>query len=143
MGGSLLHRISWKRGESYGRIAQSYADFAIKHYGPSTTVAFDGYEEVPSIKDNTHHKRGHNIHPIVKFTAETEFTGKKEEFLSRDVNKQRLINMITDKMIESGCIVISAPGDADVNIVKAAVNASLLHTTTLIGEDTDLLVLLL
>ena len=34
-------------------------------------------------------------------------------------------------------------GDADVDIVKAAVEASLVHDTTLIGEDTDLLVLLL
>jgi len=39
--------------------------------------------------------------------------------------------------------VISALGDADVDIVKAAVEASCVHTTTLIGEDTDLLVLLL
>ena len=39
--------------------------------------------------------------------------------------------------------MVNAPGDADVDIVKAAVDVSLLHTTTLIGEDTDLLVLLL
>ena len=41
------------------------------------------------------------------------------------------------------CIVMNAQGDADVDIVKAAVEISRLHTTTLIGEDTDLLVLLL
>ena len=29
-GGSLLHRgVPWKRGDSYGAIAQSYADFTI------------------------------------------------------------------------------------------------------------------
>ena len=39
--------------------------------------------------------------------------------------------------------MVNALGDADVDIVKAAVEASRLHTTTLIGEDTDLLVLLL
>jgi len=59
--------------------------------GSATTVAFDGYDEKPSVKDNTHERRGQNIHPIVSFTVETEFSGKKEEFLSRDVNKQRLI----------------------------------------------------
>ena len=26
-GGSLLHRIQWKHGQGYGKIAQSYADF--------------------------------------------------------------------------------------------------------------------
>ena len=142
-GGSLLHRIPWKNGESYGDIAQSYADFTIRHYGSATTVVFDGYDEGPSIKDNTHERRGQNIHPIVGFTAATEFTGKKEEFLSRDVNKQRLIQMISDELRKRDCTVVNALGDADVDIVKAAVEASRLHTTTLIGEDTDLLVLLL
>ena len=82
-GGSLLHRLSWTNGHSYGAIAQSYVDFTILHYGLSTVV-FDGYEGGPSIKDNTHQRRGHNIHPVVSFTAETEFSGKKENFLSRN-----------------------------------------------------------
>ena len=63
-----------------------------------------------SIKDNTHERRGHNIHPIVCFTAETEFSGKKEEFLSRDVNKQRLIQMIRDELRERDCTVVNALG---------------------------------
>jgi len=62
--------------------------------GSATTVVFDGYDEGPSIKDNTHERRGQNIHPIVSFTAEIEFSGKQEEFLSRDVNKQRLISSL-------------------------------------------------
>ena len=32
-GESLLHRVPWKAGDSYGSIAQSYADFTICHYG--------------------------------------------------------------------------------------------------------------
>jgi len=59
--------------------------------GSATTVVFDCYDEGPSVKDNTHERRGQNIHPIVSFTVEIEFSGKKEEILSRDVNKQRLI----------------------------------------------------
>ena len=125
------------------KIAQSYADFTIQQYGSATTIVFDGYEDGPSIKDNTHQRRGNNIHPIVNFTAETEFSGKKEEFLSRDLNKQRLIQLISDALKERNCTVVNSLGDADVDIVQAAVRSSLLHTTTLIGEDTDLLVLLL
>ena len=45
--------------------------------------------------------------------------------MSTDSNKQRLMWMVSDEL------------------VKAAVKKSLQHTTTLIGEDTDLLVLLL
>lgn len=135
-GGSLLHRMPWRHGESYGGIASSYADFTIRHYGSASTIVFDCYEEGPTIKDNTHLRRGHSIHPVVSFTADTKFSGKKEEFLSRDVNKQRLIRMVSDELRKRGCTVINAIGDADVDIVKAAVEASLLYTTTLIGEDT-------
>ena len=142
-GDSLLHRIPWKRGQSYGEIAQSYADFTLRHYGSATTVVFDGYEKGPSIKDNTHQRRGNNSHPILHFTADTEFSGKKDEFMSRDANKQSLIQMITAELRRSGCDVIHAHGDADVDIMKAAVEASLVDPTTVIGEVTDLLVLLL
>ena len=51
--------------------------------------------------------------------------------------------MISDELRERNCTVVNALGDADVDIVKAAVEASHLHTTTLIGEDTDLIILLL
>ena len=104
------------------------------------TVVFDGYGGGPSIKDNTHLRRGQNIYPVVNFTAETEFSGKKDAFLSRDSNKQGLINLISDELRNRNCNVINAPGDADVDIVKAAVVASCHQSTTLIGEDTDLLV---
>ena len=141
-GGSLLHRLSWTNGHSYGAIAQSYVDFTILHYGLSRVV-FDGYEGGPSIKDNTHQRRGHNIHPVVSFTAETEFSGKKENFLSRNCNKQQFINLVSSKLRIKGCNVIQAPGDADVIIVKTAVESANLYSTALIGEDTDLLILLL
>ena len=39
--------------------------------------------------------------------------------------------------------MIVAEGDADVDIVRAAVNSSQSSLTTVVGEDTDLLVLLL
>ena len=83
------------------------------------------------------------MHPVVSFTAATEFSGKKEEFLPRDTNKQRLIRMISDQLRERDCTVVNVHGDADVDIVTTAVETSPQHTTTLIGEDTDLLVLLL
>ena len=76
----MLHRVPWKAGDSYRSIAQSYADFTIRHYGLAT-VAFDGYGD-PSIKDNTHQRRGMNVH----FSADVEFIGKNEQFLSREIH---------------------------------------------------------
>ena len=46
-------------------------------------------------------------------------------------------------MREKGCHTIQAEGYADVDVVKAAVAMSAYKSTTLIGEDTDMLVLLL
>ena len=94
------------------------------HYGPDTAIVFDGYEEGPSIKYNTHQRRGRNVHHVVSFTAQTELSGKKEEFLARDTNKQRLIQMISDQLRERYCIVVKAHGDADVGIVNTVVDTS-------------------
>ena len=42
-----------------------------------------GCDEEPTIKDDTHQRRGNNIHDtIVIFTAVTDLSGEKEEFLS-------------------------------------------------------------
>ena len=37
--------------QDHGKIAKSYADFTIRHYGSSSTVIFDGYEEESRIRE--------------------------------------------------------------------------------------------
>ena len=37
--------------QDHGKIAKSYADFTIRHYGSSSTVVFDGYEEESRIRE--------------------------------------------------------------------------------------------
>ena len=54
--------------QEYGKIAKSYADFTIRHYGSSTTVAFDGCDEGPPVEDDTHQRRGHHIHTVASQT---------------------------------------------------------------------------
>ena len=66
---------------------------------------FDGYGEGPSIKDNMHQRLEKSMHSIVSFTAETEFSGKKEDFLSRDENKADMIALISTALTERGCHV--------------------------------------
>ena len=84
-----------------------------------------------------------NMHPIVSFTAETEFSGKNEDFFVSWQNKADTIALISTALTERGCHLIQSPGDANVDIVKATVERPRLCTTTLVGEDTDLLILLL
>ena len=54
-----------------------------------------------------------------------------------------MINVISTEVKKAGCYVFHSHDDADVDIVKLAVQSSLECPVTLIGEDTDLLVLLL
>lgn len=141
-GGSLLHRLKWTEGSTYKSIADAYASFTVERYGKATVV-FDGYCR-PSTKDNTHERRKTSaVKRIVNITEATKFVGKKEDFLSNEINKKSMIDMITTCLRQQECHVIQAEGDADVDIVKAAVTMSSMKSTTLIGEDTDLLVLLL
>ena len=141
-GGSLLHRVPWNRGNTYGEIAVSYAEFTVRHYGLATVV-FDGYCSGPSIKDATHRRRGYDATPTINFTQDTLFTGRKDEFLARSSNKQRLIDLITTELRKKNCTVINSPGDADVDVARISVEESKCQSTTTVGEDTDVLILLL
>ena len=82
-------------------------------------------------------------YPKVDITTDTKFVGKKGDFLQNTSIKQKIIGLITDKLRQSGCAVVQAENDADVDIFKAAVAVASSKSTTVVGEDTDLLVLLL
>ena len=140
-GVSLLHRLKWKEGSTYSSIADDYASFIVENNGRATVV-FDGYEVGPSIKDCTHQRRSQKLNVNkVNITVATIFSGKKD-FLSNEVNKQALIQLIMERMKQKGCDVIQAEGDADAEIAKTAISMSAFRLTSLIGEDTDLVLLL-
>ena len=65
----------------------------------------------------------------------------KDKFLSNLKDKQQIINLISQHLSIRGSNTIHANGDADLVIVKTALRMSELCSTTLIGEDPDLLVL--
>ena len=69
-------------------------------------------------------------------------TLKSDNFLANPKNKQRFINMPSRFLQEDNCPTYHAEGDADVQNVKAAVESAGERNTVLVGDDTDLLVLL-
>ncbi|KAG1682203.1 hypothetical protein GQR58_011204 [Nymphon striatum] len=71
-----------------------------------------------------------------------KLTMKKDIFLSNPQNKQRLLNMLSESLNENNCKTLHAESDADVLIAQTAVEAANLNTTVLVGDDTDLLILL-
>lgn len=70
-----------------------------------------------------------------------KFVGQKEHFWANENNKQASIFHVGEKLKKNGCAIHYADGNADVDIACAAVSSEN-ATITVIGDDTDLLVLL-
>ena len=84
-----------------------------------------------------------NQGPTVSFTKEMCLTVTKEVFLTNTMNKQNFIKQLGDSLQLVGCEVFHAPSDADVLIAEKALQSADIQDTALVGDDTDLLVLLL
>ena len=140
-GGAFLQRIPWTRGQTYDSILDSYCDF-ISKYGKAIVV-FDGYESGPSTKDATHQRRAAGcVGMTVNFTPDMVLTVKKDVFLSNTSNKQKFIHLLGQKLESVGCTVHHATADADLHIAVKAVESARMTPTAVIGDDTDLLILL-
>ena len=107
-------------------------------------MVFDGYCNGPSPKDMTHLQRKH-----AKESSDISFDGdmlveeSRESFLANEHNKQQLINMIGTALENVGVSVHHAEHDADCLIARVTLNEAENNQTLLVGQDTDLLVLLL
>ena len=104
---------------------------------------FDGYQEELSTKDDAHERRtGGRAGPKVDFTRNMVMKYKKEHLLSNKDNNKRFIGMLGQSLEHVGCETRHAKGDADVLIVETTVQSAMSCETTLVGDGTDLLVLL-
>ena len=138
-GGGLIYRIPWQTGKTWSDIGISCAHYVTQHYG-KPTVGFDGYKSGPTTKDAVHARRNKGTPgPEVQFTPDMVCTTDKLTFMSNDLNKERLIKLLTEKLREAGCEVIQAPADADVLLVNLAMEKALEQDTALVGDDSDLL----
>ena len=85
-GGSLLHRVPWKADDSFKVIAESYADFTVRHY--------DGYSDRSSIKENSLSETGRKFHPIVSFIEEIFLSKKRILHRGTKTNPKPLISLV-------------------------------------------------
>ena len=67
---------------------------------------------------------------------------KRDIFLSNYSNKHNFILIRAEKFSSCGFFLHHAYADADLLIVNIALNCAMSRTTVLIGDDTDLLILL-
>ena len=140
-GGALLHRLPWPSNSTYSHILSLYVQYVKRRYN-RVTIVFDGYENGPSTKDCAHQRGSGICGPTVGFDCDMVLKLKKDVFLSNPENKQRFINFLGEQLQLSGCTVIHSSGDADLEIAQAAEESSKSIKTVLVGDDTDLLVVL-
>ena len=114
----------------------------LNKYGEAIVV-FDGYE-VDSTKDLTHMRCSKGkLGPIVSFTPDMKLSCTKDLFLSNKTNKQNFISMLGAELQKYNCKVYHDSADADYLIVRKAIDTGESMDTILVGNDTDLLVLLI
>ena len=131
-----------KKGTSYEHLVDRYIEFVLRSY-PHATVVFDGYSQGASTKDMAHAQRRNIPGRDVHFDPLMHLSEKKEDFLSNVQNKQKFIQLVGERMEKAGISVVHAEGDADCVIAREALLSASEHATHVVGEDTDLLVLLL
>ena len=92
----------------------------------------------------TRHQRlsNGNACTTVTFTADTPVTMKKEQFLANRQKRQRFIFMLSEELKKNNFEVHHASGDAELLIVMKAVQSANSSNTVLVGDDTELIVLL-
>lgn len=139
-----MHRVVWQRPASFKQICLQYRAYILTHYN-NATIIFDGYNGEPSTKDEEHLRRiGTTYHTDISVEDSIQVTLNQSEFLSNERNKMRLISLLSSHLREAKCTVLQAKADADVLIVSTAIEeAKKQLEVILIGEDTDLLVLLI
>lgn len=141
-GGSLLQRILWKKGDTFEDMACMYMKHVSKKILHPVAV-FDGYKSGPTTKDMTNNRRSNGVFgPKVMFTPTKTLRSKKKNFLSNSDNKQNFIDLLCKTFKAIGIDCVDAPADADVMIAKKGIEHARETVTYVIGEDTDLLVLL-
>lgn len=119
-----------------------YTEFGVRKYQKATLV-FDRYDIRSTIKDITHLQRQNHKTIEVCFTGDMTCCDSEEMFLANKSNKHRFIHLLSNALWNIGLEAVHTKDDADCLIVKRTLEVAKKETTVLVGEDTDLLVLLL
>ena len=79
----------------------------------------------------------------ISFNEEMSLSVTKDVFLNDTTNKQRFIALLGAKISKNNCTVYHAKLDAEFLIVQKAVETAEYSNTVVVGDDTDLLVVLI
>ena len=92
----------------------------------------------------THRRRNKGKQGVTAaFTKDMKLAVSKKVFLSNTKNKQKFIHMLGNELQMNGCSVFREKADADYSIVQKTIQYTDTQAAVLVGDDTDLLILLL
>ena len=93
----------------------------------------------------TEHKRRslQSTSQNVNVTENMILTTNQETFLSNHVNKDQFIKLLCQKLLQSGINTLQSKGNADVLIIKKAIEEVTKKDVDVVAEGTDILILLI
>ena len=144
-GGHLMYTmVNWQKQVSFKEIANKCVGFVIKEYSWTCTIIFDSYPSEQTTEDHAHNYRTkkNGIGPEVEVSDCSRLAISKEKFLSNSRNKQRFINLLSERFKHFGVKTAHANDDADLLIAQTAIALRRETPVDVICEDTDVICLL-
>ena len=142
-GDTLMPKVRWEKDVTFSELCKQYVNFVRSKFG-QCAVVFDGNEAGPSTEDHEHCRRSVKNRGAVEFifNEETKVKANQEAFLSNEKNKVRFIKMLSEFLITGRQTVRNCKEDADIEIVKCAIDFTE-HDVNVVAGDTDIVLLLL
>ena len=109
-------------------------------------IVFDGYDNGPCTKDHEHQQRAGKMAAYVRLEdLQMIPTYSQEIFLKSDRNKVQFISILSEELTREGHDVRNSAGDANTQIVSAALEyaGDVDNDIVVVASDTDILVLLM
>lgn len=139
-----MHRVVWQKNDTFNIIINKYINYLLNNFGINTVVVFDGYSDSSkNIKEIEQLRRTAAVSTPCEVHFNESMEVSQEKFLPNWFNKGKLIEMLILKFEEVGIATRQSRDGADVLIVETAIEKSMNNTTIIVGEDINLLVLLI
>ena len=139
-GGALLHKMASKH-----FILNQYSRYVKSRYDRACIV-FDGYDNGPCTKDHEHQRRAGKMAAYVRLQdLQMIPTCNQEILLKNDPNIVQFISILSEELRREGHDVRNSTGDADTQILSAALEyaGDIDNDIVVVASDADILVLLM
>ena len=143
-GGVLLRKIKWIPHSTAHNVILQYSQYIKFKYG-LCFVAFDGYDERPSIKDHEHLRRSKNASSYIKVDLHNQTSCSQKAFLKNSKSNAKFIELLSKHLANDGHDIRNSKDDADTLIVSTAIQYTKKqdNEVVVVANDTDIIVLLI